>query len=105
MDKETLEKLADKYQQKADRAFDNYQETGAKRYYTERENAEDLADALRMAANAADEHAEYLGLKAALAQLFGMAQMVKYAAPESKEEMVNGLVECLLAHGRMRGMR
>lgn len=105
MDRETLQKLAEKYQQKADRAFDNYQETGAKRYYTERENAEDLADALRMAANVADERAEYLGLKAALAQLFGMAQTIKCAAPESKEKMVNDLIECLLAYGRMRGMR
>lgn len=105
MTKAELEALAEHYQSKADRAFERYQETGIKRYDTERCNAEDLSDALRMAANAADEHSEYLGLKVALAQLFGMAQMVKCAAPESKEKMVNDLVEYLLAYGRMRGMR
>ena len=55
MDKKTLEALAERYQKRADHAFENYQETGIKRYDTERNNMEDLADALRMAANAADE--------------------------------------------------
>ena len=53
MDRSELEKLAERYQQKADRAFENYQDTGLRRYDTERNNMEDLADALRMAANAA----------------------------------------------------
>lgn len=61
MDKKTLETLAERYQKRADRAFENYQETGIKRYDTERNNMEDLADALRMAANAADEHNAYVG--------------------------------------------
>lgn len=63
MDGNELEKLAERYQQRADRAFENYQETGIKRYDTERNNMEDLADALRMAANAADEHAAYVGMR------------------------------------------
>lgn len=45
MDRSELEKLAERYQQKADRAFENYQDTGLRRYDTERNNMEDLADA------------------------------------------------------------
>ena len=77
MDRSELEKLAERYQQKADRAFENYQDTGLRRYDTERNNMEDLADALRMAANAADEHAD------------------------DRVKLVDKLVEDLLAYGRM----
>lgn len=66
MDRSELEKLAERYQQKADRAFENYQDTGLRRYDTERNNMEDLADALRMAANAADEHAEYTNMRGSI---------------------------------------
>ena len=54
--KERLEIMAQKYQAKAERAYRNYQETGVQRYERERINAEDLADALTAAANAAEEH-------------------------------------------------
>lgn len=60
LSKEDLGKLAAKYQDKADRAYQNYQETGVFRYDRECRNAEDMAEALRTAANATDEH-EMLG--------------------------------------------
>lgn len=34
MDRSELEKLAERYQQRADRAFENYQDTGLRRYDT-----------------------------------------------------------------------
>lgn len=104
MTKEELLNLADRYQSKADRAFETYQETGARRYYTERNNAEDLADALRMAANAADEHNEYIHMRADLAGFVALAQQVVAEMPivaGSKEEE---LLQSLLAYGRMKGM-
>ena len=52
MDKEKLMELAERYQHKADTAFQNYQETGITRYDTARRNNEDMAEALRMAASA-----------------------------------------------------
>lgn len=55
MKREEIESLAAKYQQKADRAFQNYQETGMTRFDREQRNNEDLAEALRMAARAADD--------------------------------------------------
>lgn len=102
MDKKTLEALAERYQKRADRAFENYQETGIKRYDTERNNMEDLADALRMAANAADEHNAYVGMRGAFVGLVTIAQDIEFAADkESREELEDKLVESLLAYGRV----
>lgn len=44
MDKEKLYKLAERYQNKADTAYNAYQETGIARYDTARRNNEDLAE-------------------------------------------------------------
>lgn len=46
MDKKKLMELAERYQHKADTAFQNYQETGITRYDTARRNNEDMAEAL-----------------------------------------------------------
>lgn len=102
MDKKTLETLVERYQKRADRAFENYQETGIKRYDTERNNMEDLADALRMAANAADEHNAYVGMRGAFVGLVTIAQEIELAADEeSREELTDKLVKDLLSYGRM----
>lgn len=98
MNRNELEKLAERYQQRADRAFENYQETGIKRYDTERNNMEDLADALRMAANAADEHVEYTNMRGSLAEFVNAAQNIKCTTDQ--DDRVK-LVEDLLAYGRM----
>lgn len=102
MDRNELEKLAERYQQRADRAFENYRETGIKRYDTERNNMEDLADALRMAADAADEHVAYVGMRGSFAGLVAIAQNIELAAgKESREELIDELVKSLLTYGRM----
>ncbi len=102
MDKKTLEALAERYQKRADHAFENYQETGIKRYDTERNNMEDLADALRMAANAADEHAEYTNMRGSLAGFVNAAQNIKCTTDQDdRVKLVDKLVEDLLAYGRM----
>lgn len=102
MDKKTLEALAERYQKRADHAFENYQETGIKRYDTERNNMEDLADALRMAANAADEHNAYVGMRGSFVGLVTIAQKIELAEDEkSREELADKLVKDLLSYGRM----
>ncbi len=53
-----LEALVEKYEAKANKALSNYQETGAKKYQREYEANDDLAEALRIALNAKDEHDE-----------------------------------------------
>lgn len=55
MTKKELIALADKHQEKADKAYKNYQETGITRYSRDYRNSEDLAAALRMAAKAAEQ--------------------------------------------------
>lgn len=74
MKREELEKLADRYQAKADRAFMSYQETGMARYDREHRNNEDLADALRMAARSADDAHRLTDLRVTLATLGAEAQ-------------------------------
>lgn len=103
MDKKSLNNLAERYQKRADRAFERYQETGIKHYDTERNKMKDLADALRMAANAADDHAELVAVRGSLVGFVTNAQKIKFAADkESREELVDNLVESLLAYGRMK---
>ena len=74
MTEKELYDLAEKYQTKADRAYQIYQETGIARYDRAYRNAEELADALRMAASAADEHTQLIGLRAELYSLASRAQ-------------------------------
>ena len=67
--KETIEKMIDQADDRAERAYQNYQETGTQRYKREQEKAEDLADALRMALSAYDDHTKLRALKAELITL------------------------------------
>jgi hypothetical protein len=73
LSKEDLAKLAARYQEKADRAYQNYQETGISRYDRERRSAEDLAEALRAAANADEEHSALGSLRAEFVWIAGQA--------------------------------
>ena len=66
MTKVELIALAERWQAKADRAMERYQEDGLARHNREREQAQDLADALRGAANAADDHSELISLRGAV---------------------------------------
>lgn len=63
MDEKKLLELAERYQRKADTAFQNYQETGITRYDTARRNNEDMAEALRMAASAKEDHDRMIHLR------------------------------------------
>lgn len=63
---------------------------------------EDLADALRMAANAADEHNAYVGMRGAFVGFVTIAQNIEFAMDkEIREKLVDTLVKSLLAYGRM----
>lgn len=66
MTKVELIALAERWQTKADRAMERCQEDGLPRHNREREQAQDLADALRVAANAADDHSELISLRGAV---------------------------------------
>ena len=66
MTKVELIALAERWQAKADRAMERYQEDGLPRHNREREQAQDLADALQIAASAADDHSELVSLQGAV---------------------------------------
>lgn len=104
MTKAEIEKLAERYQKKADEAYANYQETGITRYDTTRRNNEDLADALRMAAAASDDHAALVHLRGTFASLAAKAESIQWAAESQKEERTKSLVNELLSAARMMGL-
>ena len=66
MTKVKLIALAERWQTKADRAMERYQEDGLARHNREREQAQDMADALQIAASAADDHSELVSLRGAV---------------------------------------
>ena len=74
MNKADLERMADRYQAKADKAYMNYQETGMSRYDREQRNYDDLAMALRVAASASDDHAQLISMRCDLGLLGAKAQ-------------------------------
>lgn len=104
MTKKELTTLADKYQQKADRALQNYQETGITRYDRERRNNEDLADAMRMAADAAEDHGKMLSLRYALSRLATQAKDIEFLDGDRRTDALEKLRRELLASGRMEGV-
>lgn len=105
MSKEKLMKLSEKYQAKADAAFENYQETGMSRYGSTYRRNEELADALRMAAGAADEHHAYISMKAQMANFACRAKMAAIADTEEKrDELTEALVRDLASYGRLLGL-
>ena len=75
LSKKELEELADRHQQKADKAFMVYQETGTQRYYREYEKNSDYAEAF-LAADAADDRVRLGHMKADLGTLAANADEV-----------------------------
>lgn len=106
MDKKKLIKLADSYREKADAAYQNYQETGVTRYYNIYHRNDDLAEALQMAANVADEHTALIAIKAELAHFAFRAAMAtsKYRTEPEKAELAAVLASDIAAYGRTHGL-
>ena len=84
MDQKRIEKLTDQYRKKADRNFRYYQETGEPRYERESRTAEEIADALSVALDHAEEHDKYICLKIAVADLAHKAEDLLHEGDRSK---------------------
>lgn len=106
LSKKELERLAEAYQKKYDAAFRNYQDTGIGRYATAARRAEDMADALRMAANAADEHAAHVDMKGQLANFAWRAASIKSGGlpPAEAQAKTDALISELVAYGQLLGL-
>lgn len=92
--KSELEKIAENYQKKADQAFQNYQDTGMRRYLSESQKNEDVADALRAAANVVEDRQLLGSIKG---QIFWTASEAEKAIAKDapKEELVDILNEII----------
>ncbi len=105
MKKKELEKLADSFQAKADTAYRNYQETGISRYGSTARRHEKMADAIRMAAEAADEHYAYINLKLEMSNLASRAEKAKSSSDKKERiELMEALVRDMIACGRLYGL-
>lgn len=100
-----MDKLAASFQAKADTAFQNYQETGISRYSSAARKNEDIADALRMAAGAADEHHAYIGLRLEMSAFANRAQMIMAATDDKeKAKLVDSIIRDIVFSGRLHGL-
>ena len=107
MTKVELIALAERWQTKADRAMERYQEDGLPRHNREREQAQDLADALQIAASAADDHSELISLRGAVYCLAVKAHAAVDAldAPDraSDRDILTDLARNVISTARLYG--
>lgn len=107
MSKAELEVLAEKYEAKAERSYQNYQETGISRYDRERRNAEELAAAMRMAAQESDDYNKLTFIKFEVSILADRAKKAM-RVPEDKrcdamEQALRNLVSFAVSQGLTTG--
>ena len=102
MTKEELIALADKHQEKADKAYKNYQETGITRYSRDYRNSEDLAAALRMAAE--EDHRSLTSLRVDISRVASSAAAAERAAEDLKLSRMTAVIKELLAVARLHGL-
>lgn len=104
MTKQEIETLAEKYREKADKAYRNYQETGITRYDREYRNNDDLATALSMAAGNADGEEERVALRCTLASIASDAQqLVHDIDPKKLRSFLNEVITQARIRGLIRG--
>lgn len=108
MTKVELITLAERWQTKADRAMERYQEDGLARHNREREQAQDLADALQIAASAADDHDKLVSLRMMVNQLAVKAHAAVDAldAPDraSDRDILTDLARNVISTARLYGV-
>lgn len=97
--KAELDKLIAKFEKEYDTAFMNYQETGITRYETKARRAEEMADALIMARDAAEDHSKLLTYRSAL---YGWA--VKVRNIHRSGDSAEGLLREIVSFARMQGL-
>lgn len=105
MNRARIEKLCEQHRKKADRNFQNYEESGDPRYERESRNAEDIADALSVALDHAEEHDKYLCLKIEVADLARRAEGLLHDGDRSKygdhlQQLIN-LAASMCSYRRM----
>ena len=100
--------LAKKWEAAAQRAEARYQDSGAARHLREKEQAEDLAAALWIAADAADDHEALIGLRSALNGLAAKAHAALDALPAADRAddrtILTDLARSIISDARVYGV-
>ena len=98
--------LAKKWEAAAQRAEARYQDSGAARHLREKEQAEDLAAALWIAADAADDHQALIGMRAALNGLAAKAHAALDALPAAADDrtILTDLARSIISDARVYGV-
>lgn len=104
LSKAELEALAEKYEAKAARAFQNYQETGISRYDREHRNADDLASAMRMAAQASDDYNSLSYLRVEVSLMAGAARTAMSEPEEKRSEAMEVVLKDLVSMAVRKGL-
>ena len=100
--------LAARWPANADRALDRYPADGLARHNREREQAQDMADALQIAASAADDHSELVSLRGTVNQLAVKAHeaLDSMSEPEQSSDrtILTGLARKVISAARLYGL-
>lgn len=104
LSKAELDALVEKYEAKASRAFQNYQETGISRYDREYRNADDLASAMRMAASAESDYTKLVNIRGTVSMLASKAQLALKEPEDKRETAMEKVLKDLVAMAVMEGL-
>lgn len=106
MDEKELEKMIDKYQKRADAAEQAHQETGMQRYYTAYWKNQDMADALRIALSAKEDHETLQDMKSALSNFAskGAIATSPFSTEDEQVKLALVLAKELSEYGRRNGL-
>lgn len=96
LSKKDLYEIANKLQDRADRALDRYQLSGAARDYNTYQRNDDLANAIRMTAAAYEESQWLVTLETSMAQFAALALQLK---KEPDEEKIKRLLSEIASFG------
>lgn len=101
-----LEKLIVKYQNRADAAEQLHQETGMRRYYTASWRNRELADTLRMAQSAKEDHDALISLRMTLANFASSAVVAlsQFQTETERAKLAVALAKEIAEYGQLCGL-
>ena len=106
MDEKELKKLIEKYQKRADDAEQAYQETGVQRYSTAQWTNQKIADALRIALAAKEDHETLQDMKLELSNFAsrGAAAISPHRSESERAELAAILAKEIADYGKQNGL-
>lgn len=105
-DRETIKKIIESQKRIHDRNFDNYQQTGERRYERAYQNAEDLIDICTLALGGVDEHTKLMHLRSSIIQIgYDAIKLLHDKAFLNDPQGVERILKNLRALAKSEGVR